>query len=157
MSWKLGSASRSSSTPSSSSRIISQCSSTCATHGKRSNGKNCPSPTNERFPMKRSTGARMRSPTTIVHWTTRFHIRLFILRCLAQGRQLGRLRELLQRALLQLRGSLGGEAEALADRRERLGLLATSAEAQRQHLALGVGQLGDRTMHDPLALVLVGD
>src|ERR1700686_1703158 len=156
MSWKLGSASRSSSTPSSSSRMISQLASTCLTQGKRSSGRNCSSPTSERLPMKRSTGAKMRSPIRIVHWTTRFHIRRLILRCLAQSRQLGRLGELLQRALLQLRGSLGGEPEALADRGERLRLLAASAEAQGENLALGVGQLRDRAVHDALALVLVG-
>src|SRR6185312_15775011 len=77
------------------------------------------------------------------------------LRRLTQCRELWALGELLQRALLQLRGALGGEAQALADRGERLRLLAARAEAQREHGALGFGQLGDRAVHEALALVLV--
>src|SRR6185437_15528752 len=75
---------------------------------------------------------------------------------LAKRRQLRALGELLQRALLELGGALGGEAEPLADRGERLGLLAPGAEAEGQYLPLGFGQLGDRTVHDLLALVLPG-
>src|ERR1700689_605607 len=77
--------------------------------------------------------------------------------CLAQSCQLWRLGELLQRPLLELRSPLGGEAEALADGGQRLWLLAAGAEAQRQDLALGIRQLRDRAVHNPLALVLVGD
>src|SRR5438270_595449 len=61
-----------------------------------------------------------------------------------------------QGALLELGGPLGGEAEPFADRRERLGLLGPGAEAQREHGALGFGQLGDGAVHDALALVVPG-
>src|SRR5438132_1302295 len=57
MSWKLGRAAWSSSTRSSSSRIVSQFSSMWRTHGKRSSGKNVASPTSDRRPIQRSIGA----------------------------------------------------------------------------------------------------
>src|SRR6185312_16359099 len=75
---------------------------------------------------------------------------------LAQCRQLRRLGELLQRALLELRRPLGREAEPFADRGERLRLLAAGAEAQRQHGALGFRQRLDRAVDDALALVVPG-
>src|SRR5271166_6622276 len=74
MSWKFASSSRSSSSRSASSRMTVQLDSMCATHGKRSSGKNVASPTSERLPMKRSIGARTRSPSAIVHWTTRSQV-----------------------------------------------------------------------------------
>src|SRR5947199_3030466 len=182
MSWKFARSAWSSSTVSSSSRMTCQFSSISPTHAKRSSGKKVASPTSERRPMNRSTGASTRSPMAIVHSTVRSHsdfvsssfldMRCLLpavasreqlkrapdggprLRGLAQSGQLGRLGELLQRPLLELRGALGREAEPLADRGEGLRLLAPCAEAERQHLALGFRQLRNRVLHDPLALVV---
>src|SRR5450432_1696626 len=123
-----------------------QFSSICATQEKRSGGKNVASPTSERRPMNRSTGARTRSPTAIVHRTTCSQsdfpdIRLAfcrsggsavaelrLLRRLAQRRQLRRLGELLQGALLELRCALGREPEPFADGCQRLRLLTAGTE-----------------------------
>src|ERR1700690_4062300 len=111
----------------SSSRIVCQFASTSAIQGKRSFGKKVASPTSDLFPINRSIGVSPRSPTAIVNSTVRSHsdfcdpvvTRYILLRpagssglCgLSQCRHLWRLRELLQRPLLQLGGPLGGESE----------------------------------------------
>ncbi len=85
MSWKLASASRSSSRAAASSRITSQFSSMWRTQGKRSSGKNVASPTSERLPIQRSIGARIASPTLIVSSTVRSHSVLCSIFCTSQG------------------------------------------------------------------------
>src|SRR5829696_992716 len=63
---------------------------------------------------------------------------------LAERDELRALAELAQRALLQLAGALGRDAQLLAGLRQRLGLVVAGAEAHLDDVALGLRELGDR-------------